>query len=329
MSKITILRAPASVTQKIFCSAFVLATFFAGGGLAHEWSDSTGNYKVSGDLIAMDETEIVIKLDKPTKGRELLAFPIDKLSDADRKYLESPELMQKLSESDKAHTWTMRNGFKLFGKVVDFAKKDVTVQRRRGRVYVNDRPMENLPELYRRMIPKIVEQYEGIKFEEDRDFTTWVTKLKATPKTYQCEGVLLELANGDEFAFPFFMFSESDQSMLKPAWEQWVNTHNAKQEQDAYQEKQRQDALYLQSQAAAYQQQQAESMQIARLQLQMSAVNAGLTSIWEVYLYPPAGVAVYPMSVVVSARNSDAASQIAMQSNPGFTAGPVRKVSGF
>jgi len=70
-------------------------------------------------------------------------------------------------------------------------------------------------------------------------------------------------------------------------------------------------------------------MQIAWLQLQISAVNAGLTGIWEVYLYPPAGSAIYPMSVVVSARNSDTASQIAMQNNPGFTAGGVRRVSGF
>jgi hypothetical protein len=223
----------------------------------------------------------------------------------------------------------MRNGFKLFGKIVDFAKKDVTVQRRRGRVYVNERPMENLPEIYRRMIPKIVEEYENIKFEDDRAFMTWVTKLKATPKTYHCEGVLLELANGDEFAFPFFMFSETDQNMLKPAWTQWESTHSAQQEQASQQEQQRQNSLYLQSQAAAYQQQQAEAMQISRLQLQVSAVNAGLTSIWEVYLYPPAGSYVYPMSVVVSARNSDAASQIAMQNNPGFTAGPVRKVSGL
>lgn len=311
------------------CAGSVLTACLFGQVVAHEWSDSTGTYKVTGDLIAMDETEIVIKLEKPTKGHELLAFPIDKLSDADRKYLESTELTQKLSESDKSHAWTMRNGFKLFGKIVDFAKKDVTVQRRRGRVYVNDRPMENLPELYRRMIPKIVEEYENIKFEDDRAFLTWVTKLKAAPKTYHCEGVLLELANGDEYAFPFFMFSESDQNMLKPAWTQWESTHTAQQEQASQQEQQRQNSLYLQSQAAAYQQQQAEAMQISRLQLQVSAVNAGLTSIWEVYLYPPAGSYAYPMSVVVSARNSDFASQIAMQNNPGYTAGPVRKVSGL
>lgn len=309
-------------------AAAIMVVGFCSKDFAHDWSDLTGTYNVSGDLIAMDHKEIVIKLKKAVKGHELLVFPIENLSEADRKYLEEESTAKELAESDLKHTWTMRNGLKVFGKIVDFARKDVTVQRKRGKVYVNDRPMENLPEIYRRMVPKIVEHFEKIEFEDDKAFTNWVTKLKATPVTFHCEGVFLELANGDEYAFPFFVFSDSDQRLLKPLWDQWVSEQNAETDR---QEQQRRSSLYLQSQASAYQQQQqqqAEAMQIARLQLQLSAVTAGVTSVWEVYLYPPNGTYLYPMTVVVNARNSDDASQIAMRNNPGYTVGPIRKVAG-
>lgn len=302
-----------------------LCSAFCNSSMGHEWTDSTGNYKVTGTLIALDEKEIVIKLDKAIKGQELLAFPIDKLSEADRKYIDSEEVQKQISGDGEKHSWTMRNGINVLGKVVDFARKDVTIQRRRGKVYVNERPMENLPEIYRRMIPRVVEHFEEKKFKDDHEFMAWVVQLKATAKTYKCEGVLLELPNGDEYAFPFFMLSESDLKTLKPSWDQWAAAQGAEQEK---QEQQRQNALYLQSQAAAYQQQQNEQMQIARLQLQLSAVNAGVVDMWEVYLYPPAGVYAYPMTVVVTATNSSIASQIAMQNNPGYLVGPIRKVSG-
>ena len=94
-------------------------------------------------------------------------------------------------------------------------------------------------------------------------------------------------------------------------------------------ERQRQHDLYVQSHAAAYQQNQQEMMQIAKLQLLMNSVSAGATDLWEVYMYPGRGVYGYPISVVVPGRNSDQASQLAMQKNPGYVVGPIRKVAGF
>ena len=137
---------------------------------------------------------------------------------------------------------------------------------------------------------------------------------------------MFELANGDEYALPFFVFVDEDLKTLQPSWDKWIAAHG---QEDETQEQQRQHALYLQSQASAYQQQQQqnEMMQIARLQLQLSAVQAGIVNVWEVYLFPPDGVAAYPMSVVVTAANSDAASLIAMQNNPGYFVGSIRRVS--
>jgi len=306
--------------------AALLAGFFSFCGFvdAHEWSDTTGSYKVSGTLIAMDDKEVVIKLEKSVKGQELLAFPIDKLSEADRKYIASEEITKQLQGEGEKHSWTLRNGLTVLGKVVNLGKRDVAIQRRRGKVYVNDRPMDNLPEIYRRMIPRIVEHFENKKFANDREFLDWVLTLKGAPKTFKCEGALLELNNGDEYAIPFFFFSEEDLKTLQPSWDKWQAAEGAEEEK---QEQQRQNSLYLQSQAAAYQQQHNEMMQIARLQLQLSAVNVGVVDIWEVFLYPPVGVMAYPMTVVVTATNSDFAARIAMQNNPGFTVGPIRKVS--
>jgi hypothetical protein len=293
---------------------------------AHEWTDSTGQFKVVGDLIAMDEKEIVIKLEKSEKGKELLAFPIDKLSEEDKKFLASEELASRLQSDGEKHSWTLRNGLTILGKVVAYGRRDVTVQRRRGKVYVNDRPMETLPEIYRRMIPRIVENFENKKFEDERAFLDWVLQLRGAPKTFRCEGVLIELVNGEEYAMPFFAFSEKDLKALQPGWEKWLASQGNESEMS---EQHRQSSLYLQSQAAAYQmQQQAEMMQIARLQLQLTAVNTGAIDMWEVYLYPGPGVMAYPTSVVVYAANSDIASRMAIANNPGYVVGPVRKIAG-
>ncbi len=77
------------------------------------------------------------------------------------------------------------------------------------------------------------------------------------------------------------------------------------------------------------QQHQQEMLQVARLQLLMNSVSAGVTDLWEVYLYPPIGSNAFPISVVVPGRSSDQASFVAMQNNPGYRVGPIRRVSGF
>ncbi|MFZ1933828.1 MAG: hypothetical protein WCB27_23765 [Thermoguttaceae bacterium] len=63
------------------------------------------------------------------------------------------------------------------------------------------------------------------------------------------------------------------------------------------------------------------------MQLQMQGYQAGLFDLWEVRLVPGRGVASPPLSVVVPARDSRSAAVEAVRRNPGFTAGPVRKVS--
>lgn len=302
-------------------------------GLSREWADKTGNVKVNGTLIAADQKDIVVRLDQPVKGRELLAIEIAQLSDADQKFLMLEESEGQLKSATEKHSWSLRNGMNVFGKVVGFNRKEVTLQRRRGKLYVNDRPFDNLPEVYRKMIPRIVEHFEKKTFANDSQFNDWVLAQKAEARTFTCEGVLMELPNGEEYGIPFFFFKDTELTVLQPQWDEWLAANQAAKEDE---ETKRQQSLYLQSQAAAYQQSvqqnqayQQEMMQIARMQLQMQAVAAGVFSMWEVYLYPPAGVAAYPISVVVNARNSFDAANIASANNPGYVVGPIRKFAGY
>ena len=59
----------------------------------------------------------------------------------------------------------------------------------------------------------------------------------------------------------------------------------------------------------------------------VQAVQAGVTSLWEVTLYPGRPGIGPPLWVVMPGRNSGVAAEEAMASHPGYTVGPIRKVS--
>jgi hypothetical protein len=284
------------------------------GAFAREWQDSTGKYKTEADLIAFNDEHVVLK----RAGKELISIPLDKLSQADRDYLQTLE-SEKPNVKQEAQTWTMRDGTKVVGRIVDYARRDVTIQRRRARTYVNDRVFSNLPEVYQKMVPKIVAHFENIKLDDARAFESWVLKQKGEPRTFKCEGVILELENGDEYGVPFFFFSDDDLKVLKPGWDAWAAANEDPEKQD--------DATFhVEAQAEAYQRDREMNQQIALMQLNLQAVEAGVTSMWEVMLYP-SGVPSPPLCVVAMGRDSRQASENAMRQNPGYRAGAVRRVS--
>jgi hypothetical protein len=304
-------------------------SLFGTSAVAKEWTDKSGKFKIQGTMIAVDDKEVVIKLDKRTKDHELLAVSIEDLSPADQEYIASKEAADSLKADGEKHVWELKNGMKIFGRAVRFVRKDVVMQRRRGKLYVNDRPIDNLPEVYQKMVPHVVEYFEKTTFADQRQFDDWAKSQKTKVHTYPCEGVMIEFPNGDEYAIPFFFMTEQTYATLRPAYERWAADAQAQRDAEAKYEQQRQHELYMQSQAASFQQNQQEMLHIARLQLLMNSVAAGATDLWEVYLYPPPGVMGYPISVVVPGRNSDQASFAALQNNPGYQVGPIRKVAGF
>jgi hypothetical protein len=286
---------------------------------AREWKDKTGKYNLEADLIGFDDKMVVLQ----RANKELGSLAIDQLCDEDRAFLKSKEAQQIHADSiDKMQTWTTASGLKVRGRIVDYASKDVTLQRRRGKTYVNDQVYGNLPEVYRRMLPKIVAHFESMEMPDGEALEKWVRALRGQSKTYNLEGVILELENGDEYGVPFFLLSTQDQQILQPGWEAWLKAHgNADSTDDA------DHSFKLQSLAAAYHQDQQVNRQIAIMDLNMQAIQSGLTSAWEVTLYPTAGYNYPPKWVVVLGRNSLQATQNALQQNPGYVDGPVRRVS--
>jgi hypothetical protein len=298
-------------------AATVLALETPGYVHAREWTDATGKYKVEADLVAVNETTAVLL----KKDHELVSFALSDLSEADLEYLKSRETEAGADPfSEKKQKWTMKSGLEVIGSIVDYARKDVTIQRRRGRIYVNDRPFDNLPAIYRTMVPKIVGHFENTTLETDKDLQSWVIAQKGKARTFTCEGVILELENGDEYGVPFFFFSEDDLKVLQPGWERWTAVEKDEQEKE-------QERFRLESAAKAYQHDRMVQQEIAVMQLQLLAVATGATDLWEVRLLPSRAVGGPPLSVVVPAPDSRSASVLAAQKYPGYAVGPVRKAS--
>jgi hypothetical protein len=303
--------------QTTFLLAFSLLIGLAPLVEGRTWSDSTGNYRVEADMVAYNDSHVVLK----KKNHQLVAVPIDKLSSEDRAYLESKEAADEAHQAaDALQTWTMASGLKVIGRVIDFGRRDVTIQRKYGAIYVNDRQFKNLPEVYQKMLPKIISHFEKIEIDDKQGLDSWAAKLRGEPCTFTCEGVLLQLENGDVYGVPFFFFSDDDMKVLEPGWNRWLagNKDRAKREQESF---------LLQSQTQAYKQDQMANRQIAMMQLQMQGYQAGLYDLWEVCLYPGRGVNASPIVVVVPGRDSRSAAAKAVQLNPGFVAGAVGKVS--
>jgi hypothetical protein len=286
---------------------------------ARLWTDSTGRYTLEADLVAFDDSRVVL-----LRGdHHLGAVPIEKLSEADREYLKSKEALDTAGRVTGAmQTWTLKNGLKIPGRVVSYARKPITLQRRRAKIYVNERQFENLPDVYQRMLPHIVAHFEPIEPLDKEGIEKWLVKNKGGPRTFTLEGVFLELENGDEYGVPFFFFSVEDLQVLQPGWDEWLKA-NQEQNYDSTED----HSFMLQAAAAARYQDQQVNRQIALMQLNVQAVQAGLTSLWEVTLYPGRPGIGPPLWVVMPGRNSAQATTAALTANPGYVAGPVRRVS--
>lgn len=284
---------------------------------ARSWSDTSGSYQVEAELVAMQDDSVILQ----RADHHLVEIEVATLSKEDRAYLSS-EKAQLAAEkvAGQQQTWTTRGGLEIVGKAVEYVIKEVTIQRRRGKIYVNDRVLENLPDVYRKIVPRVVGHFEQKPIQDEAALKSWLIHRKGEPATYRCEGIVLEMRSGDEYAIPFFLLSEADLQVLQPSWEQWLASQGDYQSQSDVSED-------LRALAAARQQDQEVTQQIARLQLAMQSVTAGVTSLWEVTLYPGPGVAGTPLWVVVPGRDSRVATNNALTRNPGYTAGPVRRVS--
>ncbi|MFN5468134.1 MAG: SHD1 domain-containing protein, partial [Pirellulaceae bacterium] len=278
---------------------------------ARQWSDKTGNYKVEAQLLSFNDSTVILLRED---GRKV-AVDIDQLSQDDQEFLKSDQIAHQADKPiSEFQTWTMRDGTKVLAKVLAYGRKELVVQQRNGKLYFNDQLLDEADDGYKKIIPKIVAEFEKTKIDTPEDLLKWVRKHPNAKKSYLCEGVVLELANGKQFGVPFFLFDPKEMKILEPGWQEWLS------EKSDEEERERQSFL-LRAQAQAYQDQidaQArQQQQIQVMQLQMLAVASGVVSMWEVCLYPAPGVPARPMCVIVPARDSEIASQMARAQYPG------------
>lgn len=279
-----------------------------------QWTDSSGHYQVTADLIGHSESVVILQ----KENGQLVSVPIEKLSESDQEFLKSKDAAEHLAQNDPMQTWTTKSGVKVRGKVLDYAQREVVLQRRRGKVYVNDQEFSNLPAVYQKMIPRIVSHFTEKEIKDEKELEAWVARDKGAPKSFQCDGVLLELENGNLYNVPFFFFSDEDREALEPGWERWLA---AKDDATARER----ESVALESMARAYQSDRKAKGQAMQLQLQLQAYDAGLFDLWEVQLLP-ANTRGAPLLVVVPGRDSQQASAEAINRYPGYRVGGIAKV---
>ena len=298
--------------------AVLCLVFIASPATARTWTDSSGQYTVDADLVGFDGTTIVLK----KENHELVAIQLSQLSKADQQHLVAPDVQDQLEEdASQFQVWTSRKGRKVEGRVVDYARREIVIQRRRGKIYVNDKLYDNLPEVYRYMIPEIVSHFEGVPVDGRTGLREWAVKQKAAARTFTCEGVLMEFKNGDLYGIPFFFISKDDLEVLKPGWEKWVasNAKPAEAVQADDQKEKERLAFLLEAQAQAYQQDRQ-----ARQQIQQWQSIQDWMDLWEVTMMPRAGGVI--QQVVVPARDSRQARQAAQAKLPTHVPGATKKL---
>ncbi|WP_161604748.1 SHD1 domain-containing protein [Roseiconus nitratireducens] len=305
------------MARKVFTVLLILLT--ASGAARADvrtWKDTTGVYNIQAELFAFNDEHVVLRRPDGSLGM----FPIEVFSDSDRDYLKS-EQAQKASSANLGdkQNWKLKGDTTIVGNVVDYTKRDMIIQRRRGRVFVNDRQFTDLPPVYQDIVRQTVGQIEDVPNMDAASFDAWVLKQRGQPRTFSVEGVVMELQDGNEYVIPFVLFDPSELRLLRGGWDEWLEAHQDYESRDD-------ESFRLQATAAAMHRQQELSNEIAMAQYNLNLIRSGITSLWEVTLYPARGNPASPRWVQVTGRDSRAATATALQQNPGFVSGPVRKI---
>ena len=323
----------------VFLLSSLLANFAIAQSQSRDWEDSSGHYKFEGKIIARDDHRVVIEKD----DKSLMSVELDQLSKADLEYLES----NKDEHHEMGHEvqeWHLENGVTVKGSIVEYGSRTVELRKRRGKVYVNDKLFTNLPELYQQIIPQLVAKVEKIDIEKKNHADNWIKKLKVATKEYQAEGVKLEVENGDLFTIPLFMFTSQDREILEPGLDSWIEAHpeahiergvhslnlrarvltNKSKKSKKLRKRKNSDpsdsshgrAEDGSSSKSTEQLEKEELRRVARLQLALTAYDAGAVDLWEVRLQAPNGEW---RAVIIPARDNVHAQQAAQAEFPSVT----------
>lgn len=331
----------------------------AGGVEARTWSDATGRYSVEADFVTANEKYVVLKND----ANELMMAPRAQLASEDQEYIQQ-QLTQRREQArttaeDEASsqppssdgagsepaatrvaaepgsqasrnaefdsTWRIKGDAALRGRLIGFGVQPLSVVLRDNAVFVNDRPIEELPTAYQEIIPYAASQSTG----ESIDRFEQILDRLSVPKrelNVVVEGVQLRLVSGEVITVPPALLTEEDAKLVTPSFNRWKSAQHSSVPEDVRAEVDRRERLVMDS-YTPYRGGAAEPpRKLTMFEMQLEAVDAGVTDMWEVALYPPDGHD-YPRTVIVTGENSRVARLRAKREFPDWRVGPVRKRS--
>lgn len=301
--------------------SFVLLAVQCHVVLGREWSDVTGRHKFEGDIIAASEATVLVRGRKGT----LEAYVVEQLCEDDQQFVAN-YLDSRKDETDpeRMQTWKSRDGLQFRGRVTGYGSREVVLSYVSGTIRVNNKPIHEIDQIYQKMIPLIVAEFDDDSVTDEKSLRLWARKLRGKQTAFTVDGVRMRLENHEEIAIPLFLFSDEERTVLEQGWDTW-------KAESSKEEERHRESFLAEASAAEYQRnREAEArtnQQIQLMQLELMAVNAGITNVWQVQLFPRPGVRARPMVVVVPAGNSAQASALAVQKYPGFVPGAVRQMN--
>lgn len=233
---------------------------------------------------------------------------------------------------------------------VSFQRLQFTVSRQRGKIFFDGREVSGSVLATKPKEVRLIETLDGLRFPSDKEFTAWVQKLRGA-RTYTYDEVTQAAADGSKIVQPLVFFAAKERVELDPKWHEWLDTRQVSSEdsqrvsQQAHQQETPAPTL---SALVAAGERSADSL----------AVLSGATSLWEVELVPTGSWGVSSSnslrfqtlfegtqyasdsflansgsssSLYVRAygRTSQVATAQALNSNPGYRVGSIRKLAGY
>ena len=251
-----------------------------------KWSDESGRFSVEAELLTSDKDFVVLEREK---DGELIAVRKKELSAKDQAYISENAEERDNDEADVEtdrdlasrnpkkydSTWKMRDGEVVKGRLIGFGRQDLVIKRERGKIFINDRELEELPPAYGKIVPDVVSRVDNAEIETSEELEEHLAENGAGPFTYSVEGIQLDLATGGGITVPVSLLAVSEAKQVQPALERWQAANEDDVSESERMEASSRERLVLDSQERYRRRDQPRQSQLKMMELNLLAVQAG------------------------------------------------------
>jgi len=280
-------------------------------------------------LITVDKKLVVLE----RRDGELIALRRDELSDSDQEFVQKLDSAEEASSDlDGNSIRELGDGDEITGELIGFGRQELIVKREGGKIWVNDRRLDELPAAYRKILPNVVAAIDSKPITSVGELEEHLAEFGAGPFRYTVLGVQLDLKDWGTITIPLSLLTIDQAKEIQPGFERWqaaqqkdvsdVDRQDSESlERLALESRQRHRQRYRQRYQTAVQ-----TRQFRLLELNLLAVNAGVTDVWYVAIHPINRYG-YGRTVLVNAPNSLVASQRVAWKYPYWEIGAIAKRS--